>query len=58
MHNGMILVDLHKVFDTLDHEVPLEKMTCICFQTFLLNFSIPISQTETFWFLLIMLFLR
>ena len=26
MHTGMILVDLQKAFDTLDHEVFLEKI--------------------------------
>ena len=26
IHTGMILVDLQKTFDTLDHEVLLEKM--------------------------------
>ena len=31
-HTGMILVDLQKVFDTLDHTVLLQKMECIGFR--------------------------
>ena len=31
-HTGMILVDLQKVFDTLDHTVPLQKMECVGFK--------------------------
>ena len=31
-HTGMILVDLQKVFDTLDHTVLLQKMECISFK--------------------------
>ena len=30
-HNGMILIDLQKAFDTLDHTILLEKMKCIGF---------------------------
>ena len=33
MHTGMILVDLQKSFDALDHETLLEKMKCFGFQT-------------------------
>ena len=28
----MILVDLQKAFDTLDHTVPLQKMECVGFK--------------------------
>ena len=31
-HTGMILVDLQKAFDTLDHTAPLQKMECIGFK--------------------------
>ena len=31
-HTGMILVDLQKAFDTLDHTVLLQKMECIGFK--------------------------
>ena len=33
MHTGMILVDLQKAFDTLDHGILLEKMIYFGFQT-------------------------
>ena len=33
MHTGMTLVDLQKIFDTLDHGVLLEKMKYFGFQT-------------------------
>ena len=31
-HTGLILVDLQKAFDTLDHSVLLQKMGCIGFK--------------------------
>ena len=31
-HTGMIMIDLQKVFDTLDHNVLLEKMKCMGFK--------------------------
>ena len=31
-HTGMILVDLQKAFDTLDHTILLQKMDCIGFK--------------------------
>ena len=37
MHMGMILVDLKKAFDTLDHGVLLEKMKCFGFQTSIID---------------------
>ena len=32
LHTGMILIDLQKAFDTLHHNVLLEKMKCIGFK--------------------------
>ena len=32
LHTGMILIDLQKAFDTLDHDILLEKMQCMGFQ--------------------------
>ena len=31
-HTGMILIDLQKAFDTLDHDVLLKKMECLGFK--------------------------
>ena len=31
-HAGMILIDLQKAFDTLDHDVLLKKMECLRFK--------------------------
>ena len=30
-HTGMMLIDLQKTFDTLDHKILLEKMKCVGF---------------------------
>ena len=32
LHTGMILIDLQKGFDTLDHDILLEKMECLGFK--------------------------
>ena len=53
----MILVDLQKAFDTLDHGVLLEKMKYFGFRTSVVKWLSPIFQTESFWFVL-MSFLR
>ena len=37
MHTGMILVDLQKAFDTLDHGVLLEKMKYFGFDAFIIK---------------------
>ena len=52
MYTG-ILVHLQKAFDTLDHGGLLEKMKYFGFRA-----SVIIFQTESFWFVLIRLFLR
>ena len=48
MHPGMILVDLQKAFDTLDHRVLLERMKYLVSGHLYLNFLSPISQIENF----------
>ena len=41
MHTGMILVDLQKAFDTLDHEVLLEKTKYFGFRTSVIKWFEP-----------------
>ena len=47
-HTGMILVDLRKAFETLDHTVLLQKMECLGFKGSVINGFNRISQTESF----------
>ena len=47
-HTWMILVDLKKAFDTLDHTVLLQKMESMGFNSQSLNGFNHISQTEIF----------
>ena len=44
----MILIDLQKAFDTLDHDVLLKKMKCVGFKKWLLNGSNPFFQIKKF----------
>ena len=37
IHTSMILADLQKASDTLDHNVTFEKMNCFGFQTFVIK---------------------
>ena len=46
-HTGMILIDLQKAFDTLDHTVLLQKMILVLRSQSLNSFN-HISQTESF----------
>ena len=39
MHTGMILLDLQKTFDILDHQVLLEKMKYFSFRTSVIKWS-------------------
>ena len=48
LHTGIIFIDLQREFDTLDHDVLLEKMECMGFKNQSLNDSNPIFQTENF----------
>ena len=47
-HTGIILVDLQKAFDTLDHAIVLQKLYCIGLRSQSLNGFNHISQTESF----------
>ena len=47
-HNGMILVDLQKAFDILDHTVLLQKWNVLVSRSQSLNGFDHISQTESF----------
>ena len=49
LHTGMILIDLQKAFDTLDHGVLLEKMECIGFKKTVIQwFSSYLSSRKFF----------
>ena len=56
MHTSMILVQLQKAFNTLDHGFSLKNE--IFWFSHICNGLSPIFQTEIFWFLLIMLFMK
>ena len=34
---GMILIDLHKAFETIDHKILIEKMSCLTNRCFIVN---------------------
>ena len=56
-HTGMILIDLKKAFDTLDHKILLDKMKCIgfldktikWFQSYLTNRAVFVSLGTVFY---------
>ena len=48
-HTGMILVDLQKAIDTLDHTVILQKWNLLVLRSQSLNGFNHISQTENFF---------
>ena len=39
MHMGMILIDLQKTFNIMDHKILLEKMSCLGFKKSLIKWS-------------------
>ena len=47
-HTGMILADLQKAFDTLDHTVLLQKWNVLVLRSQSLNGFNHISQTKSF----------
>ena len=49
-HTGMILVDLQKAFDILDHPVLLQKMECIDFKESVIKwFRSYLSNKKFLW---------
>ena len=52
LHTGMILIDLQKTFDTLDHDVLLEKIECMGFKKPVIEwFKSYLSNRKCFVFL-------
>ena len=58
MHTGMILADLQKAFDTLDHRVLLEKMKYFGFWASVIKWFESYLSNRKFWVVLIMFFFR
>ena len=56
MHTGIILVDLQKAFDTLNHGILLEKMKYFGFRISLIRWFECYLSNRKFWFALIMFF--
>ena len=56
MHTGMILVDLQKAFDTLDHGVLLEKMKYFGFRASVIKWFESYLSNRKFFFVLIIFF--
>ena len=51
MHPGMILIDLEKAFDKLDHKLLLENMTCLGIKTSVIKwFEFYLSSRKFFVF--------
>ena len=48
-HTGMILIDLREAFDTLDHTILLEKMTCIGFSNKTIGWFHSYLMNRTFF---------
>ena len=48
-HTGMILVDLQKAFDTLNHTVLLQKMECISFKESVIKWFQSYLSTRKFF---------
>ena len=50
MHNAMILIDLQKAFELLDHKI-LEKMACLGFKTPVIEWfeSYPSNNSLVLW---------
>ena len=58
MYTSMILEDLQKAFDTLDHGVLLEKMKYFCFWASVIKWFESYLSNGKFWVVLIMFFFR
>ena len=49
MHTDMMLIDLQKAYNTLDHKIFLEKMTCLGFKTLVIKwFESYLSSKKIF----------
>ena len=48
MFTGMILIDLHKAFDTIDHEIFLDKMACLGFSNSSISWFKSYLQDRSF----------
>ena len=48
MFTGMILIDLQKAFDTIDNEIFLDKMVCLCFSDSTISWFKSYLQSRSF----------
>ena len=58
LHTGMTLIDLHKAFDTLDHDILLKKMGCLGFKKSVTRWFKSYLSNKFFFVLLFLIYIN